>query len=218
MKYVTFAIIFLSQAIWSYAQQAQTDITLTYEISINAPQNENISKAFNGASYTVYLKGGESRTEMRSSLGTETSVYNNRTGRGIILKEYSGQKLMITLTKENWKQKNQLFHTLNFIPGNEESKVGNFMVRPAEANLDGQPFRLYFSNSPILPNVEYNNAFGKLKGVPVKYDLKSGNLTFTYTLTTISYDIIPAAKFEFPKSGFRVMSYDENQQMKQGAQ
>ena len=217
MKYVTFVFLGLISGIFCLAQQTPTDVTLTYSISINAPQNKNMEKAFNGATYTVFLKGGESRTEMHSNLGTESSLYNNKTGQGVILKEYSGQKLMITLTRENWKQKNQLFHSLIFSSGTTVSKIGNFEVKPGEATLDGKPFMVFYSNTSLLPNSDYNNAFGNLKGIPVKYDLKSGNLTFTYTLTSISYEIIPAAKFELPKTGFRVMSYDENQQMKQGS-
>jgi len=216
MKNLFFTAFILISGISGSAQQRNNDVTLTYSISISAPQNEQIAKAFNGATYTVFLKGGESRTEMVSTLGTESGIYNNVLGKAAILKEYSGQKLMITLTRENWQQKNSLFHDLDFKAGTEKSKIGNFDVLPAEGEIDGKPFIVYYTTSGQLPNTDYNNAFGKIKGIPVKYDLKSGNLTFTYTLKTLSYDIIPSTKFDLPKSGFRVMSYDENQQLKKG--
>lgn len=216
MKNLFFTVFVLFTSLTGQAQQLPNDVTLTYSISITAPQNENIAKAFNGAVYTVYLKAGESRTEMVSSLGTESDIYNNKTGKGVILKEYSGQKLMITLTRENWKQKNLLFHNLHFNFGTNSSKIGSFDVLTAEGSMEGKPITIYYSKLPQLPNTDYNNAFSKIIGTPVKYDLKSGNLTFTYTLNSISYDIIPASKFELPKTGFRIMSYEENQQLKKG--
>ena len=67
-----------------------------------------------------------------------------------------------------------------------------------------------------LANKDYNNAFAQLPGIPVQYEWESGKLKFTYTLSGINYENIPANKFDIPKSGFRVMTYDESQQLKKG--
>ena len=46
---------------------------------------------------TVYLKGNNSRTDMVSPLGKEITIFNSKSDNAVILKEFSGQKLMITL-------------------------------------------------------------------------------------------------------------------------
>src|SRR6478672_3197677 len=99
---------FLSFATSSFAQKQLTEGTVTYDISIESAKAEApIANGLNGAALTLFLKPSISRTEMSSTLGTETTVFDNKLGKGFILKEYSGQKLMITTNRDNWLQKNQ---------------------------------------------------------------------------------------------------------------
>jgi hypothetical protein len=65
-----------------------------------------------------------------------------------------------------------------------------------------------------MNNRSYNNAFAQLPGLPVQYEIQSGDISFKYTLSKISYDAVPFAKFDAPKTGFRVMTYEENQQLR----
>ena len=145
----------------------------------------------------------------------ETTVYDSKAGKGFILKEYSGQKLMITVTAENWLQKNQVNSSLNFETQQGTTNIGGYDCKKAVAKSDnGKSYTVYYDPSIILVNKHYNNAFSQLPGLPVQYELSSGNLIFKYSLLNFNSDIVSAAKFEAPKTGFRVMSFEENQQMK----
>ena len=208
-------IVFLND---SFAQKAVNEATLSYTIGIESLNDKPaLSKQLDGATLTVYIKGTASRSDMVNSLGTESNLYDSKIGKGVILKEYSGQKLMISLTKENWIQKNQYFQNLKFSIDNTEQTIAGFKCRKATAKLEGgKNFVVYFIPDVTIANKEYNNAFGQLPGIPVQYEQESGKLKFTYTLTSINYDGIPAGKFDTPKSGFRIMTYDENQQLKKG--
>ena len=200
------------------AQKQFAEGILQYNISIVSSKSEaSALNSLNGAVLSVYLKPSASRTEMKSSLGVESTVFDNKSGNGFILKEYSGQKLMITMTKDNWNQKNQLFRNLRFTIDNTTQKIAGFSCKKATAKLEnGKDFVVYFTPDVVPSTKEYSNAFQNLPGVPVQYELESGNLKFTYTLTEINYDNIPSVKFSIPKTGFRVMTYDENQQLKKG--
>lgn len=212
---VALAGLFFVQAT---AQKPVNEVTLTYKIEIESSgENPSLAKSFDGATATIYVRGTESRSNMQSSLGMESNLYNSATGKGVILKEYSGQKLMITLTRQNWAQKNQLFQNLSFSTSGSEENVAGFKTRKATATLEsGKPFVVYYMPDVTIANKDYNNAFKNIPGIPVKYELESGKLKFTYTLINISYDNIPAATFDIPKHGYRVMTYDENQQLKKG--
>ncbi len=207
--------LFLSN---SFAQKTVTEATLSYNISIESVNDKpSLSKSLDGAKLSLYIKGTESRANMVNSLGTESNLFDSKTGKGIILKEYSGQKLMITLTKENWAQKNQYFHNMKFSIDNTEQVIAGFKCKKATATLEGgKIFVVYYTADIATANKEYNNAFKNLPGIPVQYEQESGKLKFKYTLTGIGYDNIPASKFDIPKSGFRVMTYEENQQLKKG--
>lgn len=199
------------------AAQSVNEGTFYYDIEVQSTDGKtDLAKSLEGASLTLYLKGQQSKSEMKSKLGSESSVYDARAGKGFILKEYSGQKLMITMTPANWTQKNQLNQSLKFTIQPGESTLNGFKVKQAVATRpDGKEVKVFFSSSITPVNRLYNNAFD-LPGIPVQYEVESGSLKFIYRLKSFNTEIVPSATFEAPRSGYRIMTYDENQQLKKG--
>ncbi|MBS1496520.1 MAG: hypothetical protein JSU03_02535 [Bacteroidetes bacterium] len=200
------------------AQKNISEGLIKYSISIESSKTDApLANKLNGATFNVYLTPTESRTEMISTLGTETNVYNNNSGKGFILKEYSGQKLMITLNKENWLQKNEWNNNLKFTISNEVKSIAGYECKKATGiTSEGKMITVYYAPGITVANKEYNNSFDNLPGLPVQFELKSGNLVFKYQLTDINNDPVAASKFDTPKTGFRIMTYEENQQLKKG--
>ncbi|MBN8834013.1 MAG: hypothetical protein J0H76_06500 [Sphingobacteriales bacterium] len=206
-------ISFLLMSASAKSQHSLDDGTLLYNISIHSSNQE--SKTIPGATLTLYVSKTKSSSVMNSALGTESAVYDNVLGKGFILKEYSGQKLMITINHKDWQQKNQWNNNLNFNYTNETKIINGFTCKKATAiTQSGNPFTVYYAPDIKITNTKYNNAFPRLPGLPVQFDLQSGNLIFQYQLTSINYGVVPANIFEAPKSGYRVMSYEENQQLR----
>ena len=221
MKLILKTICLLSVFGFSLDHPAQKQFTegmLQYNISITSSKTEApIANSLNGATLVVYLKSTSSRKEMTSTLGTETTVFDNKNNRGFILKEYSGQKLMISMNGNNWDEKNKLYENLDFVISSEIVKVAGYACKKAVATLpEGKVFTVYFNPEILLTNKTYNNAFAQLPGLPVQYELQSGNLNFKYSLSMVNGDAVSQARFEIPKTGFRVMTYEENQQLKRG--
>lgn len=215
---LTALLIFTFFSFSAFAQKVFTEGSLTYRISIESVNGEApLSGGLNGATLTVYLTKDKSRSEMQSVAGNETTVFDDKSNKGFILKEYSGQKLMITFNDENRRQKNMLNSGLNFniAPGN--ITVGDYTTRKAEAKAaDGKTFIVYYDPSVQIYNKTYNNAFPQIPGLPVQYELRSGNMIFKYTLVKYSNDAVALNKFDAPHAGFRVMTFEENQQLKKG--
>lgn len=198
------------------AQKPFAEGSLMYNISIISSKSEATGiNSLNGATLQVFLKPNQSRTEMKSEVGIETTVFDSKINKGFILKEYSGQKLMISMNANNWVEKNKLYESLRFTISEERTTIANYSCKKATASLpDGKTFVVYFNPDITLTNRSYNNAFAQLPGLPVQYEMQSGNISFRYTLEKITLDAISSSKFEAPKAGFRVMSYEENQQLK----
>ena len=215
----TFFIVFVSLFNTNiFAQKILNDIVLTYKISIQSAKGEKqVTGLLNGATLSLYLTKDKSRSEMVSAPGTESNVFDNKIGKGFILKEYSGQKLMITTTSDNWEQKNLINSKLSFEIENSTVEIGGYNCKKATAvSADGKLYTVYFDPTYILANKSYNNAFPQIQGLPVQYELGSGNLIFKYSLIKFSNELINTSRFEAPKSGFRIMTYEENQQLKKG--
>lgn len=209
-------LVFVGLLSPAFAQKVLTDGTFTYTISTEGSGEKTAAaKSLEGATSTLYIRGSQSRVDMSSSLGSESNIYDSKLARGAILKQYSGQKLMITLTSANWMQKNQLYQSVKFSIDNNVVEVAGFPCKKATGTAQGgKTFIIYFTPGIIIQNKQYDNAFAQLPGLPVQYEIESGKLRFKYTLSNVNYDPVPAAKFEIPKTGFRTMSYEETQQLR----
>ncbi len=221
MKTVLHSVCFLIAVVFSlngFAQKTLNEGILTYNISIETANGEKkVANALNGATLTLYITKDKSRTEVVNTLGTEATFFDAKIGKGYLLREYSAQKLMITVNADNWAQKNKTNNNLVFKTDNETVSIGSYACRKATATTaDGKNYTVYFDPSITLANKTYNSAFPQLQGLPVQYELQSGNLIFKYTLTKNSADVIATNKFEIPKTGFRSMTFEENQQLKKG--
>ena len=221
MKYcktLSLGILLITGSVQVSAQKIIGEGTIVYDMIIQtgnrAPQKGD---ALNGASTTVYLKGNNSRTDMMSALGNETTIHNAKSGNAVILKEFSGQKLMIKLTKENWDTKNKALNGTSFDLTNEVKTIAGYNCKKAIAKMnDGKTFVVYYCPDITVSNKEYDPTFVNLPGLAMEYEIESGKMKFKYTASKISYDQILVSKFDFPTSGYRVMTYEENQQMKKG--
>lgn len=193
------------------AQKTFPEGTLVYNMSVETGSGEpKIADMFDGASTTIYLKGGMSRTELVSSLGSEATIHDASSGTGVILKDYSGQKLMITLTAQNWAQNNSKYDGITFENTGQTAKIAGFNCKKAIAKLNnGSSFTVYYTSEVNPANKSYDAQFKTLPGLPVQYEMQSGKMTLKFTLASISYNSVSPSRFEIPKSGYRVLTYDE---------
>ena len=195
----------------SFSQKTIAEGILVYNITIETSSKEpKMADMFDGATTTVYLKTDQSRSEMVSGLGTEVTLLDGRTGGGVILKDYSGQKLMITLAKEDLAKKNRKYNDITFENTNETKVIYNYNCKKAIAHLkDGSSFVVYYTTDLNTADKDYDYQFKKLPGLALEYEGQKKDMKFKYTISKISIENVPASKFEIPKSGYRVLSYEE---------
>jgi GLPGLI family protein len=192
-----------------FAQKIISEGTINYNILIKI--NNKPKENGDSATTVIYLKGDLSRTDMVNTLGSEITIADSKTGNAVILKQYSGQKLMITLTKENRDDKYSRYDGIVFQPTTETKVIANYTCKKATALLkNGTSFVVYYTTDVNAINKDYDPMFKNLPGLPIQYEFSNGILTFQYTLTAINFNTIPSAKFDIPKSGYRVMAYSSN--------
>ena len=203
--------VLLGIGTFSYAQKPISEATLEYNISIQTGSDQpKMADMLDGATTTIYVKGSQSRSEMLSSLGSEATIRDARTGAGVILKDYSGQKLMITLSKEDWEKKNKKYEGIVFEPTAETMIIAGYKCKMAIAKLkDGSTFIVYYTPDLIMANKDYEYQFKTLPGIAMQYEWQSSKMKFKYTLSRINFDNVSPNKFEIPKSGYRVLTAEE---------
>ena len=207
----------LTVIISANAQRNIAEATIVYDMEIQNGSGSQAGGTLTGATTTIFLKGNSSRTDMTSALGKEVTIYNSKTNNAVILKEFSGQKLMITLTKDNWIAKHKMYNNIKFELTNETKTIAGYNTKKAIAKMpDGKTFEVYYAPELVPANKEFDPTFSTLPGLAIQYEIESGKMKFKYTISKINYDAVQVSLFDFPVTGYRVMTYEENQNLKKG--
>lgn len=203
-------LLFCSQLV--IGQKRLTEATISYDIVINTnnakPQAADL---LDGATSVIYLKGNSSRSEMISSLGTQSTIIDGKSGKVTILKDYGEQKYMINLTQANWKESNKKYEGISFTYVDEYKTIAGYNCQKAIGKLaDGSTFTVFFTRDLIPVNRDFQYLNKNLPGLAMQYEAVMGTMMVTYTVSAINFNPVPAAKFDLPKSGYRVMTYEES--------
>jgi GLPGLI family protein len=211
LKYYFFLALFLT-GISSFAQKKFSEGTIHYDIVINTgTEKPQAADFFDGATSTVFLKGLRSRTEMVSSLGTQATLIDGLKNSIVILKEYGDQKYMIQLTPANWKEINKKYEGVTFSYLPDTKSIIGYNCKKAVGKLsDGTTFTVWYAPDLVPESKNFHTMNAALPGLAMEYETSFGNMNVTYTVSKISFSPVPAAKFDLPKTGFRVMTYEES--------
>jgi GLPGLI family protein len=212
MKYIVTSILALAISASLLAQRKLTEATISYDIVINtsnkAPQAADL---LDGATSIIYLKGTSSRSEMISSLGTQATIIDGKSGDVTVLKDYGEQKYMIKMTPANWKQSNKKYEDVTFTYYEDYKTISGYKCQKALGKLtDGTTFTVYFTKDLLPANKDFQYLNKNLPGLAMQYEASLGKTMVTYTVSSINFNPVPLTKFDLPKSGYRVMTYEES--------
>jgi len=198
------------------AQRRISDLTLVYDAKVTTGNAEpRMADAFDGSTTTIYLKGNMSRSEMVSALFSSTTIHDTKTGAAVVLREVSGQKLLIRMTGSDWQAKNTRYDGITFKNTGDTKDIAGYRCQKAQATMsDGSTFYVYYTPDIMPENKEYDYHFRSLNGLPLEYELTQKNLTIRYTVSRINMNPVPASKFDVPTSGYREMTYEESKKMR----
>lgn len=219
MKRTTVILIFtLLASVQVEAQRKVSDLTLVYDASVTTGKKEpSLPDAFDGATKTIYIKGNMSRAEIASALLSSATIHDSRTGNSVVLREISGQKLLIRMTAANWAEINKRYDSITFTNTEETKVIAGYKCTKAVATLpDGTTFNVYYTAEIVPENKEYEYQFKNLNGLPLEYELAQGRLTIRYTVSKINMNPVPASRFDIPKAGYREMTYEESKKINVG--
>jgi hypothetical protein len=198
------------------AQKRVSELTLVYDYSVTI-EGGNKLEGVGNASHTIYIKGNKSRSEMTNQLFSSTSIYDANTGFGVILKELSGQKLLIRMNPDNWSEKNRMYDGVVFKATGKTKIIAGYNCQEATGVTSaGAQVTVFYTRELVPDNKQYDPLFKTLDGLPLEYDLTNGNVKISYRFSKMSLNPVPASKFDIPGSGYREMNYEESKKMNVG--
>jgi GLPGLI family protein len=193
------------------AQQVYGEGTVTYNIVVNTGNNETkAADLLDGATQKIFFKGVNTRTELSSILGKTITLHDSRQGNAVVMNEYGEQKILIRMTKDDYEDRNRKYAGIQFEYMSETKKILGYNCKLAIAKLkDGSTFRVYYTTDLVFQNKDYGAQFKNLPGFPLEYESELGKMKVTCIADKVSFDPVPAATFDTPKTGYREMTYKE---------
>lgn len=213
-KIITGCIAIMISSLQINAQKKITEGTIKYDIQVETnSKTPQMADMFDGATTTVYLKGNLSRSEMVSSLGTQSTIIDRKTGKVAVVKQYGEQKFLVTMTPQNWKDANKKYDNITFTYFDEYKTIAGYKCQKAIGTLNDSAkttYLVYFTKELTSDNNDFEYAYKTLPGIAMEYETAIGNLKVKYTVSAINFNVVPASTFDLPKSGFRVLTYEES--------
>lgn len=196
----------------SFGQKKFTEGVISYDIVINTGSDKPQAADFlDGATTTVFVKGNRTRTEMVSSLGTQATVIDGAKNTITIIKDYGTQKYLINLTPANWQEMNAKYQGIRFNLVDSSKQILGYNCKKAVGILtDGTPVNVWYTTDIVSDNKNISALSQSLPGLPMEYEASMGNINITYTVSRINFSPVPVAKFDLPRSGYRIMTFEES--------
>ncbi len=194
------------------AQKVLSEGLIQYDVSVQTGSSQaKMADIFDGATGSVYIRGSQSRTELKSAIGSSITIYDSKLASGVVIREFGAQKLLIRMNANNWADKNKKYDGITFTKTGETKKIAGYECEQAVAKLaDGSSFTVFYTTELSLENKSYDPQFRNLPGVPLEYESVIGSMRVKYSANKVSFDPVPIQRFEIPTSGYREMTYDES--------
>src|SRR3954469_3929378 len=123
--YLLFLLLLCTSLVFGQSAKVIGDCTITYTIQI-ANDAGNATK-------TLYIKGNKTRSEIVSPSFTQTTIYDNKTGEAVILRELNGEKYLSKFNAAKWKEKNKKWDDLTVKLLNEGKTILGYPCKKASA-------------------------------------------------------------------------------------
>lgn len=204
-------LVFLIGAKFALAQKKLTEATIYYDIVVSTDNDTpKVGDMLDGSTNIIYVKGNLNRSEFISSIGSQSTIYDEKAGTAVNIKDYGNKKYLITYSSQEWKASNKRYDGVTYKIENEFKKIAGYQCQKATGKLaDGTTFTVFFSRELVPVNTNFQSINRGLPGLAMQYDASRGKDKVTFTVSNVEFSVVPLAKFDIPKTGYRVMSYTE---------
>lgn len=205
---LSFALLLIPRII---AQETKiiSDCTVNYDVTVeDAKGNPPVSKAMAATNKVLYIKGPNIRSDLETPNFKQIMIYDAKTDSTVILRELGNTKYISYLDGKKRKEKNKKYEGIKFTKTNEKKTILGYECNKVIATLtDGSTYDVYYTNSIVPSTTEYEYQFKDLPGFVLEYEaeLEHGKTKVKFTASKITLTPVPVAKFDVPKTGYRVL-------------
>jgi GLPGLI family protein len=197
----------LSFAASLQAQRRLTEATLVYKVfrvevdSVNSP-----AEITEQALSTCYLKGANSRTDLVTSVGKQSTIFISKSPQVVLLKEYGNQRYLSRITRTQWEQSNAPYRNARIDLKPDTLRIKGYRCSKALVTLaDSSSYAIWYTSELLPLNREFLPLASTVPGLILSFETLMSNNKVRYEIDQIIMAPVPQLLFDIPESGYRLL-------------
>jgi hypothetical protein len=190
---------------FAQAQRRLTEATLAYTVYLDATTTDT-TVSTQTATTICYLKGINSRTDLVTPVGKQSTIYLAKTEQVILLKEYGNQRYMTRLTRAQWEKSNSKYReaTLDFQA--DTLRIAGYLCSKVIATLkDSSSFTIWYTRELIPLNKTFLPLANLVPGLILSFETLVGDNKVLYQIDQLLFNPVQQMLFDIPETGYRLL-------------
>ena len=213
-KITAFLILTLLAPFIGNAQKA-FEGQIIYEISYEGEGLNEQMKSMLPDEMTFMLKDNNSRSELKTGMGNQVTIFKGDTKTAISLMDFMGQKVAIKKTIDELNLDRKKYNDLKVILGKETKEIAGYQCKKATIEVNSvdfnglSTFTVYYTEQLGNIGINYSDPlFNQINGVMLEYEIKARGLLMKFSATKVNPQKIPEDAFTIP-GDYKEMTQDE---------
>lgn len=189
------------------AQRRLTEATLVYKVlRVGADSLDSQSATTEQALSTCYLKGANSRTDLVTSVGKQSTIFISKSPQVVLLKEYGNQRYLTRLTRAQWERSNDRYKDARIDLMPDTGRIKGYRCAKALVTLtDSSVYTIWYTSELLPLNKEFLPLAGAVPGLILSFETWLGNAKVRYEIEQVVMAPVPQLLFDIPESGYRLL-------------
>ncbi len=202
-------LILISQSHIAIAQKIFSEGVIKYDVFINDEKKP-------GGIYIISIKGGNIRRELAMENGyNNITIYTVKNGKTLSINMADENKYALEMSQEEVNEKNKKFAGAVFKTLSDKKKIAGY---PCDGNqvkyTNSEEADFYYTKELLPPSDNFIAMFPGLKGLPLEYQVKSGDkMTMKFVCKIVDNLVIDSKIFDIPAE-YKIVTMAELQKLK----
>jgi len=189
------------------AQRRLSEATLVYKVQMLEQDSlTGDSGVAEEAISTCYLKGANSRTDLVTSVGKQSTIFISKSPQVVLLKEYGNQRYLTRLTRAQWEQSNNRYRDARTELLADTLRIKGYRCSKALVTLtDSSVYFVWYTGELQPLNREFLPLAGAVPGLIMSFETLLAGSKVRYEIDQILMAPVPQLLFDIPESGYRLL-------------
>lgn len=214
------SILCLLISITGFAQKNFKEGKIVYAITFPDMDLDPQQAAMMPTTMTLYIKGDNSRMEMKMGMGmSQTVITDSKTKTVTSLIDAMGQKYAMKMTEEDIKKEAGDTPEIEVTKTGETKEIAGLVCEVSKVIIKDKKgekidSEICLSKEFIIPNANWNNpTYKDVDGLMLEYEMEQGQMKMKLKAKSVKEETVADSMFEIPKD-YEYKTMEEMMQMR----